>query len=338
MSDIEAEHHSSNEWLTGDKPFQILSLDGGGIKGIFSAAALAAIEEDLHTDVTSHFDLITGTSTGGIIALGLGLGMRPRQIVDFYVTHGPNIFKKRWFNGLRSYFSRQYSAAPLETALKRCFANTLFGETDKMFGQSKKRLVIPSYNLGEDDVYNFRTPHHKRLTRDYKVPAWKVALATSSAPTYFPSCRCIDHQRLIDGGVWANNPALVGLVEAVGTLGVPISIIRVFSIGTSDSVTSRSTKLDEGGRLTWVRGQDVIDVITRGQSIGVNNQITFLLGPERVLRLDPKVASGELSLDGVHQSKALIAKAAANSRHAMPAFSEKFQSHIAPEYKPIYVP
>ena len=81
---------------------------------------------------------------------------------------------------------------------------------------------MPSYNVGDDDVYIFRTPHAERLRRDYRVPAWKVALATSAAPTYFPACREVDQLRLIDGGVWANNPAMVGIIEAVGTLGVAL--------------------------------------------------------------------------------------------------------------------
>ena len=77
--------------MTEDR-FQILALDGGGLRGIFSAAILAAMEEDLQTSIVDHFDLIAGTSTGGIIALGLGLGMRPRQIVDLYVELGPRVF------------------------------------------------------------------------------------------------------------------------------------------------------------------------------------------------------------------------------------------------------
>src|SRR5438874_982146 len=79
--------------------FQILSLDGGDIKGLFSAAVLAAIEEDLGIHIIDYFDLITGTSTGGIIALGLGLGMQPREIVNFYLAQGPKVFR-HWY-GLR---------------------------------------------------------------------------------------------------------------------------------------------------------------------------------------------------------------------------------------------
>jgi uncharacterized protein len=329
MTDTPPPNASSNEWLTRGKQFQILSLDGGGIKGLFSAAVLAAIEEDLNTEITKHFDLIAGTSTGGIIALGLGLGLRPREIVEFYVSNGPTVFKKRRFHWARSWTNHQYPSEPLVEALKGCF-------NDRLFGKSQNRLVIPSYNIGEDDVYIFRTPHHVKLRRDYKVPAWKVAQATSAAPTYFPSCRSVDQLRLIDGGVWANNPALVALVEATGTLGVPMNAIRIFSIGTSDPVTSRPKTLDAGGKLTWVRGNDAIDVIMRGQSIGVNNQVTFLLGKDRVERLDPRVPPGELSLDAVHKSDDLIAKARHHSRIFTPTFEAKFLPHIALEYKPIY--
>lgn len=317
--------------MEADKPrFQILSLDGGGIKGLFAAATLAAIEEDLGCDVTRHFDLITGTSTGGIIALGLGLGLRPVQIVDFYLSEGARIFPG-WF-GLKKFqhwVMRKFSQKPLMSALQGCFK-------DKRLADSKKRLVIPAYNLGEDDVYIFRTPHSERLKRDYKVPAWKVALATSAAPTFFPCCRHIDSLRLIDGGVWANNPTMVGIIEAHGTLEIPLSAIRVFSIGASDAVNHRKSKLNSGGILSWATGNSAIDVIMRGQSIGVHNQACFLLGKDRVERLNPPVAADEFSLDGVHKSADLVGKAAHFSRTFMPTFSDRFGSHIASDYTPLY--
>jgi patatin-like phospholipase/acyl hydrolase len=78
-----------------DQRFQILALDGGGLRGIFSAAILAALEDDLQISAVDHFDLIAGTSTGGIIALGLGLGLRPRQIVEFYAELGERVFRSR---------------------------------------------------------------------------------------------------------------------------------------------------------------------------------------------------------------------------------------------------
>ncbi|RKX57992.1 MAG: hypothetical protein DRP28_05685, partial [Thermodesulfobacteriota bacterium] len=192
--------------------FQILSLDGGGIKGLFSAAVLAFLEEDHGLRIADHFDLIVGTSTGGIIALALGMGMRPREIVRFYIQKGPEIFVANRLFGIKRFFRSKYDNDGLESALKDCFG-------EKRLADSVKRLVIPSYNIGEDDVYLFKTPHHERLKRDYKVPVWKVALATSAASTYFPSCLKLDHIRLVDGGVWANNPS--------GTLG---SILTTLSL------------------------------------------------------------------------------------------------------------
>lgn len=310
--------------------FQILALDGGGIKGIFTAAMLAAIEDDLDIDITDHFDLIAGTSTGGIIALALGLGLRPREIVEFYLSEGPKIFDSCYgLKSIQHWFIRKFSAGPLEDALKRRFNQRLFGE-------SKKRLVIPAYNLGEDDVYIFRTPHHERLTNDYKIPAWSVARATSAAPTFFPCTRKINSLRLIDGGVWANNPAMVAVVEAFGTLDIPLENQYVFSIGTSETVNHRPKRLNLGGILAWGIGNVAVDVIMRGQSIGANNQVRFLLGNDHVHRMDPKVSADEFSLDGIKKAEDLIGKAAHYSRKFMPTFKKVFAQHNAPEYKPKY--
>lgn len=310
-----------------EKRFQILSLDGGGIKGLFSAAVLSAIEDDLNVNVVDHFDLITGTSTGGIIALGLSIGMRPREIVEFYLSKGPEIFPTGFRANCRHWFKRKYSQDPLKAALETCF-------NDKRLADCTKRVVIPSYNLGEDDVYIFRTPHAERLKRDWKVPLWKVALSTSAAPTFFPCSRHVDSLRLIDGGVWANNPTMVGVVEAYGTLNVPLEAIHVFSIGTSDAVNHRQKKLDVGGLLSWAKTAP--DVIMRGQSIGVHNQASFLLGRDRVERWNPQVASDEFSLDDVKKADDLVAKAAHVSRILMPNFQEKFVAHAAAEYEPLY--
>lgn len=310
--------------------FQILSLDGGGIKGLFSAAVLAAIEADLNVKIVDHFDLIVGTSTGGIIALGLGLGLRPQQIVDFYLNDGPDIFRN-WFRrrNFSHWFYRKFSQDPLRAALQR---KDTFGE--RIFGQSSKRLVIPSYNLGDDDVYLFKTPHHERLTRDWKVPAWKVALATSAAPTYFPSSRHVDHIRHIDGGVWATNPAMIGVIEAVSVLNVSLEKIHVLSLGTSDPVVSRPRFLDWGGKLVWAN--HAVGLVMRGQSLSAQKQALHLLGNENVTRLDPKVPSGLFALDTPAKKQELMAKAAHESRIAMPEIKKKFLGHIAPSYVPCH--
>lgn len=313
--------------------FQILSLDGGGIKGLFSAAVLAHLEEDFKLRVSECFDLIVGTSTGGIIALGLGLGMKPLEIVHFCVNKGPDIFAGRWpstprrtWHWARHWVWNKFKSIPLEDALKECFG-------EKRLADSQKRLVIPSYNLGEDDIYIFKTPHHDRLRRDYKVPIWKVAMATSAAPTYFPSFRGVDQIRLIDGGVWANNPIMIGVAEAVSMLNVPLEAIRVLSLGTTNEVKGRPKKLDHGGIWQWKR--NAVDVVLRGQSIGAFTQVFHLLGEEKVYRIDPKVPDKLFALDKLSERE-LLGKAAHESRLHSPKVKRIFMGHTAPEYKPIH--
>jgi patatin-like phospholipase/acyl hydrolase len=306
--------------------FQILALDGGGIKGLYSAAVLAKLEEDLDISIVDHFDLITGTSTGGIIALGLGLGMKPREIVQFYISHGSKIFPTSRFNFLRRWWKNKYDPSPLEQALIGCFRN-------KLLGESRKRLVISSYNVGSDDVCLFKTPHHQRQRRDYKVPVWQIAMATSAAPTYFPAFSKIESQRLIDGGVWANNPILIGIAEAVSVLDVSLKDIKALSLGTTSDIKDRPKRLDTGGFLQW-RNHGT-EVIMRGQSIGASTQAKHLLGNENFVRLDPSVPHGLFSLDKLSIDQ-LLALAGKESRNFSPKFAEYFIGHNSAEYKPCY--
>ena len=298
--------------------FQILSLDGGGFKGLFSAAMLAQMEDALGIRVADHFDLITGTSTGGIIALGLGLGLSPREIVQFYVSEGPKVFRKApLWTAAKGLFRSKYAQDPLKEALQRYFA-------DRLVCDSRKRLVIPSYNLAKGEVYVFKTPHHPRLLVDGKVPMWKVALATSAAPTYFPCCEHVDGMRLVDGGLWANNPTMVGIVEAVSSMQIPLESIWTLSLGTTTSVELRSRRLDQGGLWQWRSAG--IDAALRGQSHGVQGQAMLLLSRERAVRLDPVVPAGLFTLDRLSESD-LLAEAAHESRKFAPVFKEQFAHH-----------
>lgn len=308
--------------------FQILSLDGGGLRGIFGAAVLANLEEDLDVSVVDHFDMIAGTSTGGIIALGLGLGLRPREIVEFYTRLGPTVFRDRTrLRRLRHLARSKYAAEPLRSALTEVFGT-------RTFGQSTKRLVITSYNVGADDVYLFRTAHHPRLRRDWRELAVNVAMATAAAPTYLPGL-ALSGARLVDGGIWANNPAMVALVEAVGPLGLGLDALRVFSLGTTSEVRHRSRRLDRGGVLPWARS--ATDVLLRAQSIAANNQVSHLITKQRLLRLDPVVPPGVFALDHVDADE-LIGRAAHESRNVSPRFTELFRGHRAPEFTPYYPP
>jgi hypothetical protein len=119
-------------------------------------------------------------------------------------------------------------------------------------------------------------------------------------------------------------------------LKISLESISVLSIGTSDAISFRPKRLNSGGIVSWALGNGAIDVIMKGQSIGVCNQARFLLGPDNFERLNPKVASGEFSLDGAQKADDLIAKAAHHSRVFMPVFQRKFLGHRAGPYLPLF--
>ncbi len=303
--------------------FQILSLDGGGIRGLFSASILAALESDLGITIRDHFDLIVGTSTGGIIALALGLGLSPDAVVDLYFDQGKKILSNRLgWRTLRQGLRSKYSARALEHALRN---DAVFG--NRLLGDSTKPLVIPSYSLESDDVYLFKTDHSRRLRRDWKVPAWQVALATCAAPTYFPASSHIGCLRHVDGGLWANNPILVGLSEAVSIFNRRLDEIRVFSLGTTKSVSPRKERLDGGGALQWLCESK--NLFLRGQSLSATNLAIHMLGQSNVLRVDPEVPQRSFGFDKISRRSALKARALHESRKIAPAFECMFADHIA---------
>lgn len=152
----EANGHGIPPW---EERCQVLSLDGGGLRGIFTAASLAALEDDLGSPVVDHFDLIAGTSTGGLIALALGAGVSARSILDFYLEEGPRIFRYPRLRTPRHVLRSKYDGRALEAAVRRQFG-------DRLLGSSKTRLVIPAFDLTRNDVYLFKTAHHPRLRRD----------------------------------------------------------------------------------------------------------------------------------------------------------------------------
>lgn len=312
--------------------FQILSLDGGGVRGLFVAAALAALEEDLELRLVDHFDLIVGTSTGGILALGLGAGIPPAEILRFYQQHKDEIFRNplRW-RGVRALVRAKYPSRRLEQPLRAVFGRRLLGE-------SRVPLVIPAYNIGESAVYLFKTPHHERLRRDHRVPMWQVAMATAAAPTFFPAFRLpAGRDRLVDGGLWANNPAMVGVTEAVSMFGAKLAHIRVLSVGTLSSSATRPAKADKGGYWQWLRKPHLFSILIQAQSAGVLGQVEHLIGRNNVHRFDPLANEDLIALDRCDADE-LIAKASHHSRIFAPSLHSAFADHQRPAYSPLYGP
>ena len=279
--------------------FRILSLDGGGVKGAFAASVLAALEKDTGKSVVDYFDMIVGTSTGGIIALGLGMGKSAGEIVEFYREFGPTIFPsssliERVSGIIRQVLEPKHSHAVLRDALVNVLG-------DKRFGESKCRLVIPTYDAIGGRLFLLKTAHHERFKYDYNALAVDVGLATSAAPTYFKAAPFPEHEgaSYVDGGVWANCPALTGVIEAYSFLDVPLEEIDVLSIGAT-TVPFNIAKNIDAGVAQWNLG--LINLTLNGQVEAAVAQASLLL-KGRLHRINAMTNEGEFTLDNATPEK-----------------------------------
>ena len=306
---------------------RILAIDGGGIKGAFPASFLATVEDSVRANVTDYFDLIVGTSTGGILALGLGLGLSAEEIVQFYEESGPKVFGRR--NAIRNL--RRLGVAKYDNIRLRDALQSTFG--DRKLSESKTRLVIPSLNLETGQVYIYKTAHHPKFERDYKERMVEVALATASAPTFFPTHRSSAGTPLIDGGVWANNPVGLAVVEAVGVLGWPKDSLRVLSLGCTSEL------LDVGSGRSWSLGlgywgTKIVDLFMTAQSSASLSTAQVLAGHENVVRICPYAPRGRFGLDTHKEIDSLRGLGDSEARYALPRIRPMFFGEPAEKFVP----
>ncbi len=308
------------------RKFQILSLDGGGLKGLFIASLLANWEKERGTRVVDHFDLIAGTSTGGIIALGLGLGFSAEQIKQLYLERAEQIFPPSIVGDAKHWLTVKYSPEGLRDALQSLFQ-------DRKLGDSNKRLLIPAFDPAFHGIHIFKTSHHPRLQTDYKQSAVHVALATSAAPTYLPPEVSESGLQLLDGGVWANNPVMLAVTEALGYLSFEQANVAALRIGTTEEVISINDLRAMGGKLQMAA--PVIDFMMRGQSQSASGMVHHLLGRDRFYEINPVTAPGDFHLDRL--SKELVAMGEAHWRHASSElFDRGFFDHQSASFEPCY--
>lgn len=262
-----------------DRPFKILSIDGGGIKGLYSASVLANFEDEFKSLTSDHFDLICGTSTGGLIALALSQKIPAIDICNFYKEHGGKIFpnRSRWFKWLeyfetkvfkgKYFFGQTFWHGKYESNYLKKVLIELFQE--KTIGDSNNLLCIPSYCVTEARPYIFKYDH-SNLRRDNKTAYVDVALATSAAPTYFPVHTISNHdnKQFVDGGVWANNPTLIGLIEALKYFvgeGKEYDSIQILSISSLSPSNGKPTGWRSNRSFIGWRS-DLFDLPMNGQS------------------------------------------------------------------------
>ncbi len=283
--------------------FRILSIDGGGIRGIIPARFLCELESEISrrtgasVRLCDYFDLICGTSTGGIIAIGLALGMPASEVLKLYNVNASKIFGHwHWAvttpKNIRRISYPKHSNNGLTEVLKAAFAPYADSGNEAKIGHAKTRLAIPAYvaSLGKPRV--FKTSHSELLNRDYQVPAYQVALATSAAPTFFPAhtFEYIDSRteqtntltNLIDGGIFANNPAMIGFSEAIA-LDIPMRNLKILSLGTGSETFKepylKNRMLPSWGAAYWMNpfnGPPLIEMMMQANSDITDNTLKVL--------------------------------------------------------------
>lgn len=323
---------------------RVLAIDGGGIKGTVPAAFLASIEDATGKRVVDHFDLIAGTSTGGILALGIGLGLSANELLAFYEEKGPGIFAQEMYPGaswLRRAWCRirhrsrsvrrlvipKYQPAALRDALVEAFG-------DRILGDSLTRLVIPAFDRQRSEVHIFKTAHHERLLTDWAQRAVDVALATAAAPTFLPSHRLGNGISLLDGGIWANNPTGLAVVEATSILGWDPRSLHVLSLGCTEAP---SAPPEQGGLIGLALR--MADLFLIGQSRSAMSTAKLLMGAEdahrRLFRYQHSASPGEFDLDTVAAIPALKGIGASMAREALPLVTSTFFAEPRGHFEPL---
>ncbi|MDD5530695.1 MAG: CBASS cGAMP-activated phospholipase [bacterium] len=317
------------------KNFKVLCIDGGGIRGLIPATLLAKIEESLSEPLWKYFDLICGTSTGGIIALAISVGKSMKDIKKLYDEEATNIFPytskiKKWSRVLIG-TGGSYDSNILEKKFKKEFGTLKIREANT-------RLCIPSIDITNGKTIVFKTPHEVefpkkiRFSDDADKEMWEVARATSAAPTFFSTAK-IRELYHIDGGLWANNPSAIGVVEAM-RCGFKQEEISLLSLGTANEIFQIKQKNAPNMNLfRWGRS-GLIELSFEVQSQAAHNEVTFLLLPDRYMRIQYKFKEN-IRLDDISRLGDLRGAAEYIYKNQGNEIKNKFFTNISnnPSYK-----
>jgi patatin-like phospholipase/acyl hydrolase len=284
----------------GGRQLRILSIDGGGIRGIIPAKVLARIEELTQKPIAELFDVVAGTSTGGILALGLtcpgpgGAPLHPAtDLVDLYVKKGAAIFTRSLFTEEEKFLEPKYR----ETALEEALADYL---GDARLKDAVTRVTVTAYETERRRPFFFRSVRAAADPEHYDYFMRDVARATSAAPTYFAPHKVAtspepDYYSLVDGGVFANNPGMCAYADALVEVGARPDVVMI-SLGTGS--LTRPLQYDtikRWGELQWI--QPIIDVLMDGVSNATDYQLEQILGEANYYRLQTSLDIAKDEMD-----------------------------------------
>jgi patatin-like phospholipase/acyl hydrolase len=284
-------------------PTRILSIDGGGIRGVIPATVLTYVEKKTGKAIGDLFDYLAGTSTGGILALGLAARApdgTPRftaaQLLELYRNKGATIFSRSVWHAIvavNNLDGPKYEAGGIESVLRDCFGTLALGDAP-----ARTKVLVPAYDIVSRTPFFFRSYLKAGEPDTRAVPMWKVARGTSAAPTFFPpeDVPVGDTDRaFVDGGVFANNPAMCAVVEALRVDGARLDDIMMLSLGTGNLDRPIPYDTAKGWGLTsWAH--PLIDILMDGVTDTVDYEVGQLLG-KNYLRLQTDLPQEEQELD-----------------------------------------
>lgn len=274
--------------------YHILSLSGGGVRGIFQAVCLREIAKLLTKPLSSYFDLIAGTSTGAIIALGVALNVDPARIVDLFRVHGPKIFSRRSLADIRK--GPRYPPQPLREALTEVFGN-------RRLNECKPSVAIAATTLNRFQIRVFTTIPRKERELDLDLSVVDVIMASCAAPTFFPPVRPTGGERYyVDGGIWANSPSLMAAVWAYTYAQALFRDIRLVSIGNGKF--PEGAIADEFSRLRPVSREmisSLFDMMFATQNDMAEAVLEKLITRPNMLQIDTELKE-LISLDDAHEA------------------------------------
>jgi patatin-like phospholipase/acyl hydrolase len=276
--------------LEQSKPFRVLSLDGGGMRGLYTATVLDTLAKHFASrrgvgalDIGKGFDLIVGTSTGGILATALAHGQPLKKLLDLYRVEGPAIFSdpmpdtaqrlKMLFWLWRNRSKAANANSHLRSVLERFFKDETLGQ---LFQRRGIGICIPSVRAEQQTTKVFKTPHAERLTFDAGYRLVDVCMATSAAPIFLPLVDVpdpnADGQNFVyaDGGLWANNPVLVGILEALELTAATRQAIQVLSVSTCAAPEGEliTPGAESFGFFQWRAGTKIVSLSLNAQAAG----------------------------------------------------------------------
>lgn len=294
------------------KTFKILSLSGGGIRGIFQAIFINKIQKYFDKPLYNYFDLVCCTSTGAIVGMCLSMGIDIERIVDLYINRGEKLFKK---NILRPFFKGPiYNQSILKQELVKIFQNSKLKDV-------KTKVIVTSASINHFNHKVF-TNFHSLQNSDNDLSLVDVILSSTAAPTFFSPVKPIGQERLyVDGGLWANTPSSLGILYANKYLNIPVNNIKLISIGTGNFPVSATIDYFNNLRQYSIKSiRTIFELMFASQSSFADQYSNSVLGDDNYISISANLDE-IIALD---DAKKAISKLPSLAEQAAEIYIEKF--------------